>query len=723
MRPEAPSYPPARLLRARAGGVRPASGPGVAHNDAVTTTAAPVPGSRVTWRVLPLPAVILVCFALTVALEVATPHGTAGAVLAPGLSWPYALLGCVYGALATLVLRRDPRQGFGWALAWLGLFWVLDALAQAYVQLGVRTDQVAPAANVALWFLNRVGAYLPASVAALVVLFPTGHHLRGRWGRASKIALTAMVAGATVVVLAPARGAGARVRLPAGVDLDWGSIPMPEALASRAQLAVQVVSTVGFLVAVAAVVVRYRRSTGLERTRMRWLVWAVVAMTFLVVLGIVVDGPGVRDVFTFVISVLPAVAMTVGILRPEVVAVEDLLNGTLVYGLLSIALVALDLLVLSAITHLLGDALDRQQTVLVALLLTALLYSPLRARLALVVRRLVLGTRAERYDAVAGLASSLESTDDGAEQLAAVAQAVARAFRVRFVAVEVDRSGGEQLVATYGERPPHVRTLPIRYRDEVVGQLVLPAQGVRSRLTGRDEQLLGDLVRQAATAARTSRLAEQLQDSRERIVVAREEERRRIRRDLHDGLGPSLSGAVFRLESARLLVDRDPEAAAHQLESTRTYLQETIADVRRLVHDLRPPALDDRGLVAALCQQAERLSGDDLSVSVEAGPLGDLSAAAEVAAYRIAGEALTNVVRHARAHRCTITLRRAADLLLLEVRDDGQGIPADLEAGVGLLSMRERAAELGGRTEVQCPVDGGTVVRAELPLHPVRSTS
>jgi signal transduction histidine kinase len=693
----------------------------VAHNDAVTTTAALAPRSRVTWHVLPLPAVITVCFAVTVALEVATPPGTAGAALAPGLSWPYALLGCVYGALATLVLRRDPRQGFGWALAWLGLFWVLDALAQAYVQLGVRADGVAPAMNAALWFLNRAGAYLPASVAALVVLFPTGRHLPGRWGRASRAALAAMVAAATVVVIAPARGAGTRVPVPAGVDLDWGSLPMPEALASRAQLAVQVVTTVGFLVSVATVVVRYRRSRGLDRTRMRWLVWAVVAMTFLVALGVVIDGPGVRDVFTFAISVLPAVAMTVGILRPEVVVVEDLLSGTLVYGLLSSALVGLDLVVLAGITAVLGDAVDRQQTVLVALLLTALLYSPLRARLALVVRRFVLGTRAERYDAVAGLASSLESTDDGAEQLAAVAQAVAQAFRVRFVAVEVDRSGGEQLVATYGERPDHVRTLPIRYRDEVVGQLVLPAHGLRSRLTGRDEQLLGDLVRQAATAARTSRLAEQLQDSRERIVVAREEERRRIRRDLHDGLGPSLSGAVFQLESARLLVGRDPDAAASQLESTRTYLQEVIADVRRLVHDLRPPALDDRGLVAALCQNAERLSGDGLSVTVEAEPLGDLPAAAEVAAYRIAGEAVTNVVRHAAASRCVVTLRRAPDLLVLEVRDDGQGIPTELEAGVGLLSMRERAAELGGRTEVHCPADGGTVVRAELPLHPARS--
>ena len=151
---------------------------------------------------------------------------------------------------------------------------------------------------------------------------------------------------------------------------------------------------------------------------------------------------------------------------------------------------------------------------------------------------------------------------------------------------------------------------------------MLPARGLRSRLSRRDEELLGDLVRQAATAARTSRLADELQESRERLVVAREEERRRIRRDLHDGLGPALRGVVFRLESARLLVDRDPRRPSPSCEATSDHVQDVVADVRRLVHDLRPPALDDRGLVGALRQQAERLSSTGLVVRVEADDLG-----------------------------------------------------------------------------------------------------
>jgi signal transduction histidine kinase len=428
------------------------------------------------------------------------------------------------------------------------------------------------------------------------------------------------------------------------------------------------------------------------------------------------DLPAVDASLTFVVMVMPAGAMTVAIVAPDIVSIEDLFGRTLVYGALSVAIVAIDLAVLAGLTTLLGDSLDQRQVVLLVLLLSAVIYAPLRQRIWRGVRRLLLGDRDNPYDAVAGLASTLETTDEGPGQLAVVARAVATAFGVSFVRVEVDRGGGEKLLATHGEQPAETRTLPITYRDVEVGRLVLPARGLRSRLSRRDEQLLGDLVRQAATAARTSRLADELQDSRERLVVAREEERRRIRRDLHDGLGPALSGVVFRLESARLLVDRDPDAARAHIAATSDHVQEVVADVRRLVHDLRPPALDDRGLVGALQQQAEELATDGLSVAVEADDLGPLPAAVEVAAYRIAGEGLTNVVRHAAARECVVRLAVDDGDLVVEVADDGTGIAPDAEAGVGLVSLRERASELGGRSEVTCPATGGTVVRAWLPL-------
>jgi signal transduction histidine kinase len=671
---------------------------------------------RQRWAVLALPVACVLGFALTIALDVRTPEGTPGVDLAPGRGWGYALNGLILAGLATIILVREVRQRFGWLLAALGVFWVLDGLAQAYVRFGIRDDEVLPGMTAVWWFLFRFGGFLPVSIAALLLIFPTGRFLAGAWGLLGRIALAVMVAGAGFVLVLPSGGMIDDVPIPVGVDSDPLSLPIAVDTARRLSSLSISLSVAAFAVSMATVVVRFRRAQGLDRDRMRWLWWSVIVMALSIAATVWLSTLWLENLLLFLVMVLPAVAMTIGIVDPRVVSIEELLNRTLLYGGLSVLIIGIDLAVLAGLAVVLGDALDQRQVVLLVLLLSAVLYSPLRLRLWGWARRVTLGDRENPYDAVAGLASTLETADEGPEQLAAVAGAVASAFGIDFVSVEVDRAGGERLVATHGTRPKETRTLPITYRDAEVGRLVLPARGARSRLSRRDEQLLGDLVRQAATAARTSRLADELQESRERLVVAREEERRRIRRDLHDGLGPSLSGVVFQLESARLLVDRDPAAAEKQLAATSTQVQDVVADVRRLVHDLRPPALDDRGLVGALCQQAERLTDDRLRVAVGAGEVGNLPAAVEVAAFRIVGEALTNVRRHAAASSASVDLAVADGHLVVEVVDDGVGIPADAEAGVGLVSLRERAAELGGRCEITCPPSGGTVVKAWLPL-------
>lgn len=683
------------------------------HNVPVQEQAVTRPRGLRAVAVLVVPAGCVALVPVAVWLDAGAPTSGLGYDVSLGPGWPWTLIGAFLGVLAGIILMKDPRQRVGWVLAGSGIFWALDGFTQSYILSGLSETGSWPAMTFALWFLNRFGSYLTAVTAVLVMIFPTGRFLPGRWRVASWVATVAMAISGLCFLVMPAEGDRSIADLPPGVDENPTSISALSGHGDQVATLGLSLGVAGFFFALLSVVVRYRRSEGLERDRMRWLLWSVIVVVAVSAGSLAFSVPEADFVGALVASVVPPMAMTIAVVRPTLVSIQDLLARTAVLAAVFVVLVAADALVLWLLTRLLDDELTRAQVVGVVLVVCVLLYGPLRHRLSAGVRRLMLGERGNRYDAVAGLASTLENTDDTTEQLAAVARAVASAFAVPFVSVEVDRGHGERLVTTFGERPAEVRTLPITWRDTTIGRLVLPARGLRSRLTVRDEELLGDLVRQAATAARTSQLAEEVQHSRERLVTAREEERRRMRRDLHDGFGPALSGIVFQLEAARMTVERDPDRARAELETVSAQVQEVVANVRRLVHDLRPPALDDRGLVGALRQQAEHLA---VPLDVTAPDDLRLPAAVEVAAYRIAGEALTNVARHARADSARLVVETCEDALVVEVADDGRGIPADRAAGVGLASLRERAAELGGTTTITSPPDGGTVVRARLPL-------
>jgi signal transduction histidine kinase len=253
--------------------------------------------------------------------------------------------------------------------------------------------------------------------------------------------------------------------------------------------------------------------------------------------------------------------------------------------------------------------------------------------------------------------------------------------------------------------------------------LVLSPRARGEDFSPADRRLLDHIAREAGVAAHAVRLTADLQHSRERLVTAREEERRRIRRDLHDGLGPALASLTLKADAARNLLSNDPAAAGALLSDLKTQTQFAIADIRRLVYELRPPALDELGLVAAIHAQAAQYDGhgDGLAISVVTTPpdLPPLPAAVEVAAYRIVSESLTNVVRHAHARHCQVRITCDGGLRL-EIADDGVGLGATSHSGVGLQSMRERAAELGGVCLVEPAADhGGTRVLARLPLPPV----
>jgi two-component system, NarL family, sensor kinase len=268
-------------------------------------------------------------------------------------------------------------------------------------------------------------------------------------------------------------------------------------------------------------------------------------------------------------------------------------------------------------------------------------------------------------------------------------------------------------------------SFPLLHEGRSVGRLVASPRTADDELSTTDRRLLADVAGHAAVAAHAVLLARDIRRSRTRVLAAREEERRRIRRDLHDGLGPTLAAVVLGLETARRRCDVSPQQAGALIERLASDVQDTIGDIRRLVHDLRPPILDQLGLADAIRADARRFETDcaatrePLSISVDAPSASPpLPAAVEVATYRIAGEAMTNVVRHAAAHHCVVRLI-FDDGVELEIRDDGRGLPVDAAAGVGMLSMSERAADVGGRCQVDSPAGGGTRVLARLPREPM----
>jgi signal transduction histidine kinase len=484
----------------------------------------------------------------------------------------------------------------------------------------------------------------------------------------------------------------------------------------------------GLLAGAAAQIYRYLRvSDPAQRQQTKWVVTGITASITAQVAGILaplsLSHPGVPallyNVADVTVVTLAAflVPLTIGIaiLRYRLWDIDVIINRALVYGALTAIIGGTYVLVVGG----LGTLLQARGNLLVSLLaagVVAVLFAPLRDKLQRGVNRLMYGERDDPYAVISRLGERLESSPAPDTVLPTIVESVMEALRLPYAAITL--KGIDVPVASTGEPVGKPLRLPLVYRNETVGELLLGPRGPSETFSPADRRLLEVLARQAGVAAHAVRLTSDLQRSRQRLVAAREEERRRLRRDLHDGLGAQLAGLNVQTGVLRRLIPEDPGAADEVAVELRTELQSAIADIRRLVYDLRPPALDDLGLISALRQLADRYGAEDerLRVAVEAPQdLPHLPAAAEVAAYRISQEALTNVVRHAHAQSCVVRLA-VADEMVLEIIDDGIGVPEVRTAGVGLFSMRERAAELGGTCVVEGAPEGGTRVLVRLPL-------
>ncbi|GAB3829608.1 sensor histidine kinase [Dactylosporangium cerinum] len=397
-----------------------------------------------------------------------------------------------------------------------------------------------------------------------------------------------------------------------------------------------------------------------------------------------------------------ALAAWVAIRRYGLYDGRRVVNLTLVYTMLTGLVIVVYLAAAALIRAVVSPRIGAAVAVAIALLVAL----PLRDVLQRAANRLVYGYRDDPYGALVELGHRLEAAAT-ADLLPGVAATVQTVLRLPYVAIRI---AGHVTAESGTRRGRPTEDFPLMFAGELIGELLAePRDGV---FTVTERRLLAGIVGQVAAAGHAVALTGDLRRSRERVVSAAEEERRRLRRDLHDGLGPALAGVVLGLQRARHRLDSDPAAAAEQLDTLTGQTQAAVADVRRLVYGLRPPALDELGLIGALTEQARSLG----PITVE-GPDVEpvLSAAVEVAAYRIAMEAMMNTVRHAGARSTTVRVT-ADGMLRLDIADDGHGMPDGYRAGVGITSMRERAVELGGSCVIEPRLPRGTRVRVALPL-------
>jgi two-component system NarL family sensor kinase len=643
--------------------------------------------------------------------------------------------------LGGVIAAHRPENPYGWLWSATGLILGVSSLAFGY---GAYALVVAPGAlpggPAAVWVSTVMASVASGLLPFVFLLFPNGRLPPGRW---RPVAWTVGLVGVTGVVVwavqpgpltdfpfvdNPVRFTGTTGKLiqwlfASDFDQFAGSTGelIERPLAIDFANAVMLAYGLTLLLSAASLVVRFRRASGQERQQLKWFAaLGVVLLGFYVVVdpflsawhGLLYDA-----VAWAVLTSAMYAAIGIAVLKHRLYDIDLLLNRALVYGLLTVGGVGVYVGVVESAEWLLREGVGLGGSLL-ATAVIAVGFAPARDRLQRWVDRRLYGERHDPVRAMARLGERLRDAPSGVpggDVLAGVLQAVCETLRLPWASLRVE-NGAE--AASFGRPDAASEQVPLEHEGQRVGVLLVGLRAGEPALGAADRQVLEILAAPVAVALHAVLLSQELQRSRERLVAAREEERRRLRRDLHDGLGPILTAVTLKADAARSALATAPGRTDGLLAELRGDAKQAIGDLRRVIYDLRPAALDELGLAGALGEQADRFARQGLSIILHAPPtLPVLPAAVEVAAYRIITEALTNVARHAHAHQVTITVAIDGDLCL-EVQDDATTSTANGDGwrpGTGLQSMSERVAEVGGTLEVGPTTTGGRV-QASLPL-------
>ena len=662
---------------------------------------------------------------LVVVLELVTPEPPAtpedgGAELAFVLIvLPFALAGFA-------ILAKQHRNLVGWILVAIGFAWIQPL--SSIGELLLAHDLPGGAALAGL----TGGSWAPPIVlmgTVLLLRFPSGALLSPRWRWVERVALGALV----VVVAAIALFSGdlgfigyPSVRNPLGVP---ALEPVLEAVFPVALLLVPV----SIALSAVALVLRFRRSRGIQRLQMKWLTTAAAFVAALYLVGMILSLPaavsggeeapwlGVISNLSFLSFVLIPVAIAVAVLRYRLYEIDLVISKAIVYGALAVFVTAVYVGIVVGI----GQAIGTDRSVplqIAATVIVAVAFQPIRERVQRFANRLVYGRRATPYEVLARFSEQVAGTYATDEIASALARLLVEGTGASRAEIWLRADGSPRVEATWpadGDRPStlptnddRTRVASVLHRGETLGDLVI-RKGANDPIGPGDEKLLADVAGQAGLVLRNVRLIEDLKASRQRLVAARDTERRTLERNIHDGAQQRLVALAVLYNMAAALAKPLGETHHAAIVDLGAQAQSALETLRELARGIYPAILSDRGLVAALESQARK---SPLPVDVVATGVARYPQDVEAAVYFCCLEALQNVAKYADATGAVVRLDDVGGELTFSVEDDGVGFDASAAgSGSGTRNMQDRVAAIGGVLDVRSRPGEGTIVRGRVP--------
>jgi signal transduction histidine kinase len=620
--------------------------------------------------------------------------------------------------LGVVIVSKQPKNAIGWLFLVAGLALGLAVFGQTYaLHTLVAQPGSAPGGRALAWLSNVLWPIPVAGLILVFQLFPTGRPVSPRW----RIVVWLTIAALAVLMVASLILATASWNDPfEGFNIRAGTW---SDLARLLVFGAVFAELILLLLSVVSMVKRFHRSSGDERQQLKWFVSAAAVTAVVFGAGMLIDSPLMSAIVS--ISLLGLwIAIGIAMVKHNLYDIDVILNKAIAYGALAVIFTAVYVLLVVVIGAVIGVT---EGLSLVATAIVAVAFQPLRERAQHFANRLVYGERATPYEVLSRFSEQVGETYSGEDIHVRMVRLLAEGTGATSAAVWllVDEEFRPMAVWPTNGTPPPVpagagRTpsfgdattaVPVRHRGELLGMLTV-VKPPNEPLTPVEQTLVNDLAGQAALLLANSVLIEDLRASRQRLVAAQDEERRRLERNLHDGAQQQLVALGVQLALARRVAQKEAPGLAESLETLQTQTTDALENLRDLARGVYPPLLADEGLVAAIDAQARRAP---LPVRVESDGLGRYPQDVETAVYFCTLEALQNAAKYAHPKEVVVRLRLDGDDLVFTIRDDGQGFDqATTKLGSGLQNMADRLEALGGDLSISSAPGRGTTIEGRL---------